>query len=99
LTCKIKFWKHGEFACAGQLIAVERQRKERIADEIKRAKSMPDGGSHWTDDRQKGRVWADDPVDMTEHAGDKTTKQKLHLDQLLNMGQIAALASEAMRSA
>jgi hypothetical protein len=38
-------------------------------------------------------------VDMTEHAGDKTTKQKLHLDQLLNMGQIAALASEAMRSA
>jgi hypothetical protein len=76
------------------LIAVERQRKEGIAGKIKRAKSMPNGGSHWTDDRQKGRVWTDNPVDMTEHAGDKTTTQKLHLNQLLNIGQIVALANE-----
>jgi hypothetical protein len=53
------------------------------------------GGHFWSDNMRNGCVWADDPVEFAEHVAMKT-KQKLHVNELLTVGQIAALADHAI---
>jgi hypothetical protein len=86
-----------EFVYTGQMIVVESQYKKYIEEEIKRVKNNSKGGAYWIHNRRDGRVWSDDPVDMAEHVGNKM-KEKLHLNQLLTVGQIAALADEEIRT-
>jgi hypothetical protein len=77
----------------GQMIVVEAQYKKYIEEEIKRVKINSKGGTYWIDNLINGRIWADNPVDMAEHVA-KKTKEKLHLNQLFTVGQIAALTDK-----
>jgi hypothetical protein len=86
-----------EFVYTGQMIVVEAQYKKCIEDEIKRVKINSKGGTYWIDNLRNGRIWADDPVDMAEHVA-KKTKEKLHLNHNLTVGQIDALADEEIRT-
>jgi hypothetical protein len=90
-------WLCKEFVYTGQIIVVEGQYQKYIEEEIKRVKTNSKGGSYWVDNQQNGRVWADDPVDSAQHVTDKM-KQKLHLNQLISVRQIAGLADKEIRT-